>query len=53
MRTHFGDRPYACTTCGMAFSRSDNLPRHCTLTMSEGIGLPTTPLRGPTLEITF
>jgi len=28
MRTHSGDRSYACTTCGMAFSLNGNLTRH-------------------------
>ena len=28
MRTHSGDRPYACITCGQAFSQSGSLTTH-------------------------
>jgi len=28
MRTHSGDRPFARTTCGKAFSQSGSLARH-------------------------
>jgi uncharacterized Zn-finger protein len=28
MRSHFGDRPYACSSCGKAFTRLNDCRRH-------------------------